>query len=314
MKNKVWEKQPTSQPTARPNIILFVVMLYYFVVARNMVQPYVLTPIYEFVGVSPLSGWSQIFNRFFRDLGIPVLVYLLYACFTKQKIDASFSIARLSWTNVVNITVMTLTIRVVFDLIEKGVPFLLNDGHVPMQVFHFMDIGQSLIFNAVLATIFEEAVFRGFLWGEYYRQNVKYWKIALVTGLFFGISHLGAFTMFHTTVSGIFFYAPLIYFTRSIWAPMLHHALMNGLYTVINPTFYMDNQLAFDAFMPTYLTILLIATIVLLPIAVICGKKFYYENKHRLLPEENLPTETKSFKITYWILIATMVATFIRAF
>lgn len=300
-------------PTARPNIILFAVMFYYFVVGRNIVQPYILTPIYHFLGIYPLVGWPGTLNAFFRDLGIPVLLYLLYTFITKGNIHFSFSLSRLSLKNILYISVMTLTIRIVFNLLESGFPFFFGSGSVPMQTFLFMDIGQSLLHNAILATLFEEAVFRGFLWEEYRRQGVGYWKISLVTGLFFGVIHLGTFTVIHTAFAGIFFYAPLIYFTRSIWAPVLHHALMNGLYTLISPTFYIDKQADFDAFMPSYLIILTIATLILLPFAIMCGKRFYQENRHNLWIKENLPKESVAFRVTYWALIVVILATFLRA-
>jgi len=298
--------------TAEPNIILFAIVLYYFVIGRNFLQPYVLTPIHDVLGIYPLAGWSAVANAFFRDLGIPVFLYLLYALITKRNIRLSFSLSRLSLTNVFYIAMMTLTIRVIFNLFESGVPFLLDNGSIPMQTFRFMDIGQSLLHNAVLATLFEEFVFRGFLWGEYRRQGIGYWKIALVTGLFFGIIHLGTFTIIHTAFAGVFFYAPLIYFTRSIWAPVLHHALMNGLYTLISPTFYISSQADFDAFMPTYLRLLALATLVLIPVAIVCGKKFYRENRHNVQVEKNLPRESTAFRVSYWILIAVMIATFLR--
>jgi len=299
--------------TAKPNIMLFFLMLYYFVIGRNIVQPYLLTPIYDVLGIYPLVGWAGTFNAFFRDLGLPILLYFLYALLTKQDIRFSFSLSRLSLTNVLYIAVMTLAVRVIFNLFESGVPFLFGSGSVQMQTFRFMDIGQSLLHNAILATLFEEAVFRGFLWGEYRRQGVGYWKVALVTGLFFGIIHLGTFTMIHTTFAGIFFYAPLIYFTRSIWAPVLHHALMNGLYTLISPTFYINHQIDFDAFMPTYLIILVLATLALIPASIFCAKKFYLENRHNIQIKENLPKESRAFRVSYWILIVVMIATFLRA-
>ncbi|MCL2569526.1 MAG: CPBP family intramembrane metalloprotease [Oscillospiraceae bacterium] len=298
--------------TAKPNIILFAVMFYYFVIGRNIVQPYLLTPIYDFLGIYPLVGWSGILNAFFRDLGVPISLYLLYAIFAKRDVRFSFSLSYLSLTNILYISVITLAVRVMFNLLESGVPFLFGSGSVPMQTFRFMDIGQSLLHNAILATLFEEAVFRGFLWGEYRRQGIGYWKIALVTGLFFGIIHLDTFTIIHTTFAGIFFYAPLIYFTRSIWAPVLHHALMNGLYTLISPAFYIDNQADFDAFMPTYLMILALAALVLIPISILCAKKFYHENRHNIQVKENLPKESVAFRVSYWILIVVMVATFLR--
>ena len=298
---------------ARPNIILFLFMLYYFVIGRNFVQPYLLDPFYRFWGIYPLASWAGVLNAFFRDFGVPILLYLLYALITKRDIRFSFSLSRLSWTNILYIAVMTLAIRVIFNLLESGVPFLFGSGSVPTQTFHFMDIGQSLIHNAILATFFEEAVFRGFLWGEYRRHGVGYWKIALVTGLFFGIIHLGTFTMMHTAFAGVFFYASLIYFTRSIWAPVLHHVLINGLYTLISPTFYIDNQVDFDAFMPTYLIMLTVAAFVLIPLAIFCGKKFYLENRHNMQVRESLPRQSRVFHISYWMLIVIILATFLRA-
>jgi len=302
----------TKNITAKPNIMLFAVMLYYFVIGRDIVQPYLLTPIYDFLGLYPLAGWAGIINAFFRDLGIPILLYLLYALLSKKDVQLSFSLSRLSLTNILYIAIMTLAIRVVFNLFESGVPLLLGGTSVPMQTFRFMDIGQSLLHNAILATLFEEFVFRGFIWGEYHRQGICYWKIALVTGMFFGIIHLGTFSIIHTTFAGIFFYAPLIYFTRSIWAPVLHHALMNGLYTLISPVFYIDNQADFDAFMPTYLIILALAAVILIPLAILCAKKFYNENRHNFQVKENLPKESTAFRISYWGLIIIMVATFLR--
>lgn len=313
MEHNDWTKQPTAQPTARPNIVMFIVMSYYFVIGRHFVQPLLLDPFYEIIGIYPLSSWQRILNIFFRDFGILIIVYLIYLLIKKKSIRSAFSITKMTWQNVAYITVMTLTIRVFFNLIESGVPFLWGSRQVPMQNFYFMDIGSSLIHNAILATLFEELVFRGFLWHEYRKQGVSYWKMALAIGLFFGIIHGGTFNIIHTTIAGIFFYAPLIYFTRSIWSVIIHHAIINAGYTLISPTFYISNQADFDAFMPTYLIILVIATIILLPFAIICAKKFYHENKHHLQVKENLPAETKSFKISYWILIAIMVATFLRA-
>ena len=42
---------------ARPNLILFAVMFYYFVLGRSVVQPFLLDPLYRVLGVYPLTGW-----------------------------------------------------------------------------------------------------------------------------------------------------------------------------------------------------------------------------------------------------------------
>ena len=305
-------KLEQKQITAAPNIMVFAVMCYYFVIGRQILQPYVLAPIYRLLGRYPLHGFAGIFNAFFRDFGIPVLIYMAYLVIKKRDMRAMFSLSRLRLTAVLDIAVMTLAVRVVFNLIEAGVPFFAH-GNVPMQTFRFMDILPSLIHNAILATLFEEVLFRGVLWGEYRRHGVKYWKTAVVTGLFFGVIHLGQFSILHTAFSGVFFYAPLIYFTRSIWAPVLHHALMNGLYTLTNPVFYINNQADFNAFMPTYLAILAFATLVLIPLAILCGKRFYQEHRHNVPKEENPPSESVSFHVSYWVLIGIFLLTFLRA-
>lgn len=100
----------------RSNLLLFLVMFYYFVIGRNVVEPYLLVPIYRLLGIYPLAGWLGIISAFFRDLGIPVMCYLIYLKCTKQKINISFSLTRLSLKNVLYITVMTVAVRVLFYL------------------------------------------------------------------------------------------------------------------------------------------------------------------------------------------------------
>ena len=105
---------------------------------------------------------------------------------------------------------------------------------------------------------------------------------------------------------------PVLLYILFAKAPVLHHALMTGLYTLISPTFYIETQAAFDAFIPTYLVILTVASLVLIPLAIITAKKFYYENAANVQkkPQEK---ETLGFRISYWLLILVIVGTFVRA-
>jgi len=236
---------------------------------------------------------------------IPALIYLLYIkFFEKRPIMDILSMRSLSLKNVLYITIITLAFAQTYSLIMLTVPFFLGDLSMPYA--GTLSVWQYFLMGAVVASLNEEFVFRGVLWGEYRSQNVSFWKIALATGLFFGLIHGGILSIADTTFSGIFLYAPLIHFTRSIWAPILHHSIVNGRWWM-HPVHFANNQAEYEALMPIYLIIMGVIVAILIPLAVICAKKFLAHNQHNHISKTDLPRESMAFKLTYWALIAAML-------
>lgn len=79
----------------------------------------------------------------------------------------------------------------------------------------------------VLPPIFEEVLFRGYLFGRL-RKYAGFWFSTIVTSLAFGIVHLQWNVGIDTFVLSIFL-CFLREHTKSLWAPILLHAIKNGL-------------------------------------------------------------------------------------
>jgi len=293
----------THNPSARPNIVLFGLLIWFLFIQRYIVGAYIVNPIIDALNVRPLH-WlvDELINVIVAYF--PLLVYFLYLIFSKPKQEpmSAFSISRLSLKNVLYITVITAAFTLTYSWIMFGISFL--SGHTPEFVME-LSLGQFLIRGAILAVLFEEFYFRGLMWNEYRRERVSFWKTAIATGLFFGLIH-GGFGIVDTTFSGILLYAPLIYLTRSIWAPILHHALVNSM----NPVMlnFLSRQEDMEVFFPTFMIALTVAVAILIPTAIICAKKFWTHNRHNVIKKAELPEESKAFTITFWVLIASMIA------
>ena len=79
----------------------------------------------------------------------------------------------------------------------------------------------------VLPPIFEETLFRGYLFGRL-RQHVGFWFSTLVTSAVFGFVH-GQWNVGIDTFVLSIFLCVLREYTGSLWASMILHALKNGL-------------------------------------------------------------------------------------
>jgi len=302
----VHKSTESKGPSIRPNIIMLL-YVFWFLYAPHLIWR--ILPHYPALFGIPLGIWIRIVDAIFMAI-IPALIYFMYVkFFTKQRIRDILSIARLNPRNILYITVITLAFALTYGgLLGYGIPFFFSDTPMPMRV-SAEPTWQILIRAGIIAALAEELIHRGILHGEYSTKKVAYWKIALVVGLSFGLIHVGvgAMSVIDTTFSGVFLYAPLIYLTRSIWAPVLHHVIVNSL-SWINLANFVDNQADHDAFMPIYMIILAVVVAILIPAAVICGKKFWALNKHNHIAKKDLPKESKAFKLTYWATVAIMLA------
>ncbi|MCL2857281.1 MAG: CPBP family intramembrane metalloprotease [Oscillospiraceae bacterium] len=287
-----------KSPSVKPNILMFGYVIYFILLAPYFIAPFVWNIIDREIGPVLTSLIAQVIFI------VPGIIYLLHVKFCeKRSVTEMLSIRSLSWKNALYISIITLAFAQTYSLLGLAIPFLLGDVQMPSSS---LAVWQYFLMGAIIATIFEEFVFRGVLWGEYRNHNVSFWKIALATGLFFGLIHGGIVSVADTTFSGIFLYAPLIYITRSIWAPVIHHAIVNGRWG-LHPVNFVSSQAEYEAFMPTYLIIMGIIVAILIPLAVICAKKFWKHNQHNHIAKKDLPKESIAFRLTYWALIVAML-------
>ena len=83
----------------------------------------------------------------------------------------------------------------------------------------------TLLFIAVVPSVFEELVFRGIIFSGY--KEVPIFKAALINGVMFGMMHLNFHQFFHTVVLG-FILCFFVYYTKSVISAILAHFVVNG--------------------------------------------------------------------------------------
>jgi len=290
-----------QSPSARPNIIMLACLLY-FLFVPDIILDLIVRPI---INTFELDVSFIVFHviYLFIAFGIPVLVYALYLTFSKQRISPAFYIKSLDKRNLICIIILTLTFSFVVNPFLFEIPAILGAPplHIPER-----NLAQVIISGIVAVSIFEEFMFRGFLINEYQNQRIAIWKIALATGLFFGLIHHGFQGILFTAING-FLWAYMLYLTRSIWAVLISHMLANsGAFW--HPALYIRNLETYQAVMPVYAVVIIIITVVSIPVFIVFLRKFIAHNRRE---KEALPKETASFTWTYWVLIVAMLVAII---
>ena len=89
-------------------------------------------------------------------------------------------------------------------------------------------------FVVVAAPIFEEALFRGFLYARL-RSTFKFWPAFIISGLFFSLLHANLQESLTTNIYSVFDTFIFSYFvtkifekTGNLWNPIIFHAIYNG--------------------------------------------------------------------------------------
>ena len=282
----------TAKPTARANIVLALFLLYWLCI------PHAVDPVLTALGLAPLSAIAHAITMLTVRFLPPILLYLLIS---KQRPAAVFSTAPLSLKNALYIAVFTISLRVIEFLLEFGLPFVFGLAPPPMQ--QMAPAWVHLLVVVLLATVLKEFFFRGPLYSEYRDQGVSILKTALVTGLFFGLVHEGIAAITASAILGIF-WAYLLYYTQSIWAPLLSHALYNAMWQ-LHPAFHIRTQAEYEAFLPTFVRILGVAALLAIPAMILSAKKFWTENRRE---QKEQAEESQAFRWSYWALIVLMIA------
>ena len=137
-------------------------------------------------------------------------------------------LAHLAWT--LPAYVIYFIAAVLVGLVATNIPGFDSDQ---AQNIGFDDItttaGYTMAFIGlvVLPPIFEEVLFRGYLFGRL-RKYTGFWFSTIMTSLAFGLVHLQWNVGIDTFVLSIFL-CFLREHTASLWAPILLHAIKNGL-------------------------------------------------------------------------------------
>jgi len=242
-----------------------------------------------------ITGAGQVLGLF-----IPFCFYLL---FTKQKQSEVLKWRPLGSENALLVIGISLCVIPMVHLISYLSSFVffpvINLLMVDLTI-HPMWL--SLLVVAVFPSLFEEFLMRGAIYSEYEGVSIK--KAAIMTGLFFGIMHLNFHQAIYAGAFGVL-YAYILFYTRSIWAPILLHFINNGLavvlaYSEAYTTWYdnlSENPLMFVAIIGGI-------SLILAPVLILCLKSLKQNNEPH---EDTHDSNLKIFDWSFWLIIAFFV-------
>ncbi|MCL2571573.1 MAG: CPBP family intramembrane metalloprotease [Defluviitaleaceae bacterium] len=231
-------------------------------------------------------------------MSIPVILYLVIS---RKRPKNVLSIAPITLKNAMYVAGITIAFVPITWILIWGGMFLGDSLPVYIPSFNTMWLG--ILTGGIIVAIFEELFFRGPVAYEYKRFGISIWKVALMSGVFFGALHGGVIQISYTAVWG-FAMVLMLYYTRSIFAPILSHVIGNIFGHLLNPSYFVNSYMELGDMFPNLLVIAGAATVVLLPIMVICWKKLIINNPQG---KESPAKESKRFVYSYWAVIVIIV-------
>lgn len=170
-----------------------------------------------------------------------VLAPLKFSKLSKSEVAEQLGLRRSSKKWAIPWVLLTWLIYMFFSAVAMMVLYSLNLSGIDLQEKQnvgFNELSSSVdyilafITLVVLAPVFEEAMFRGFLFGQL-RKRHGFWVSAIVTSLAFAVVHF----QFNVGVD-VFILSLFLCYLRerfqSIWPSIMLHALKNGIaYTLL---------------------------------------------------------------------------------
>jgi len=249
-------------------------------------------------------------NMLIESITFTLLVFvpfLFYLFFTRQKHSTVLKWKPLGKTNallVIGLTLAAIPFLGIVNRLSALIFFPTASELVSDMAFPFW---YQLFSFAVLPALFEEFLMRGALYKEFEKLPIK--KVAIITGLFFGIMHLNFHQAIYAWVLGILC-AYIIFYTQSIWAPILIHFVNNAFATTLDHFMPQNSWFAglWDD-LPMFFLVYGCLSLLFLPVFVVCLKKL----KAAALPfpkeecnktEESEKPKVKVFTWAFWASLA----------
>jgi len=227
----------------RPNAFMFFLMLFIIIVpsfigagivlidmlgsAMQNPDVFISGDVDAMLGNSALANiplWAMlVFTQVFM-IGVPCVIYLIIH---RNRIRDILPMRRLGGKNWLMVIFMTLAIFPVASLIGYVTSLIFGNPMADTMDGMMNETGGiiiMLILFPVLPSIFEEVAMRGIIFAGY--TKVKIFTAAIINGLFFGILHQN-FNQFSFAFVLGFVMCYMMYYTKSIWAPVLCHFVFN---------------------------------------------------------------------------------------
>jgi len=200
----------------------------------SIVLSLVIGGIYAVVMISPHINfdppmWLLVLVIQVLSFGVPTVIY---CAIHRDKIKEILPMRRLGGLNVLMIVGMSLVIQPLFMLINLLSQFLFPNYIADVIADIALDGGLFVTLGivAVVPSIFEEISFRGAGFAGFKHVNIR--TAALINGLMFGMIHMNMNQFLYAFLLGAVF-CYFMYYTKSLWAPILAHFIFNGTQSLI---------------------------------------------------------------------------------
>ena len=264
-------------------------LLIWYVVIVILLQ-FTLIALHEAAGVNTdalvSSPWFIIVLQLI-SLMLPMAIWMIIK---REKL--SLPTTALGGKNFILIIALSFLMQPVMMTIA-GISTMFTTNYVSEMIYRFMAYPFIFILlaTAVTPAIVEELVFRGYMQQAQYQGGGSFKKIALLNGLFFGIIHLNLNQFVYAFVMGVVF-AYMVHYTRSIWAGILSHFIVNASQGAIGRWAFSAQENAYyteDIFYNLPISTEALAIIIfgiisicLLPVIIILFREFFKHNEWRV--------------------------------
>jgi len=177
----------------------------------------------DIFSITHIPAWMFVIFSQVMVIGIPCAIYL---AMHRKNIREILPLRRLGLHNVFMIIGMSIAIIPLANLLGAIVAAVFGNP-IAGTMGALADEGGLwllLILISILPSIFEEVALRGIVFSGY--KSVKIFTAATVNGLFFGILHQN-FTQFSYAFVIGFVMCYMMWYTKTLWAPILCHFVIN---------------------------------------------------------------------------------------
>ena len=233
-----------------------------------------------------ISPWTLIFNQLLMFI-LPLGVWLLIK---KDSLKSNLPNQPLGGMNIIMLVALSFLLQPLMMTIG-GISGLFFHNYIADVLYGFMQypLWLTLLAIAVTPAICEELVFRGYIQSQHRGHSIR--KIALINGLFFAIIHLNLQQFAYTFVLGVII-AYMVHYTRSIWAGILPHFIINASQSLMGRLVSdigtdaaappPDRLIATVSYEVEAVIVMAVFTLLISPILIVVFRAFLKHNRSRM--------------------------------
>lgn len=232
-----------------------------------------------------------------QDFFLVLLPILLCMSIFRDRLSELISLHGLSLWNIIFIVMIGFLMDPVMEFISAVTSLMCPDTNMEVEMAMMQTpLPIGLLVMGILPAIFEETLFRGFVFGAAKRFSVK--KSMLLSAFYFGLFHLNGYQIPYAMFAGLIL-ALVTYATGTILAPILLHLVINGsqvisVYIYLNSVSDAAAQTADTALTGDYILTLCVSALIFGVLLALMLRAFVrYNKKHNKYCEITAPLQSE---------------------